>query len=76
MDEKDFEAAERLEQLERQSGIEKARRRSHLPKPTDFNGKCAECGADIPTARVVAGYFTCIDCANEMALRERLRGRE
>lgn len=76
MDEKDFEAAERLERLERQTGIEKARRRSHLPKPERFTGECAECGAEIPTARVFAGYFTCVDCANELALRERMRGRE
>ena len=75
MDEKDFEAAERMEQMERNMGIEQAHRRAHPPRPDNFHGECAECGADIPTARVIAGYFTCIDCATETARVERLRGK-
>jgi hypothetical protein len=72
VDEKDFEIAAQLEQLERDSAINKARQSARiLPAPPDFDGTC-DCGTEIPPKRIAMGYFRCVDCAFEGELKTRL----
>lgn len=73
MDEKDFEIAAQLEQMERDSAIAKVRHRAiRASPPPEFDGSCT-CGADIPPGRIAAGYWVCVDCVAEEELRNRLR---
>lgn len=72
MDEKDFERAAELEQMERQTAIDRAR--SHIARmpPPNFDGSCPECGVDIPAPRISAGYYVCVDCVEEAEYLARL----
>lgn len=72
MDEKDFETAAELELMQRQSGIERARKAANSERPPDFDGTCPECGSDMDPARVAVGYYVCVDCVTEQELRKKL----
>jgi RNA polymerase-binding transcription factor DksA len=75
MDEREFEIAAWLEQMERDQAIHTTRKRAVTPPlPDDFDGSCPECGADIPEARVAAGYGVCVDCVCESEHRRRTQG--
>lgn len=67
MDENVFLMAEALAQSNVEAGIRRAV--SQLPKqPPGFNGRCVDCGEDIPAARLSFGAVTCVYC---QTLRER-----
>lgn len=72
MDEKDFEIAAQLEQMARENAIAKARKQAHSEPPAGFDGTCPLCEAEIPPARIAAGYYICVDCATGQEHRSRL----
>jgi RNA polymerase-binding transcription factor DksA len=71
VDEREFEIAAELEELERQSGIFQAQRAVKVTRPETFDGHCVLCEADIPPARVACGYFQCVDCVGEFERRKK-----
>lgn len=69
MDESFFEAAERAAL----SALEEARKKLRLPvRSESFDGKCIECGEDVPVARAALGYDHCIYCQTSKEQRSRL----
>ena len=50
-----------------EDGIKRVR--ANLPKPpANFDGKCEDCGEEIPQARIDFGAVTCVPC---QTIRER-----
>lgn len=50
---------------EAELGIALKQIRNNLPhQPDNFNGRCEDCGNDIPPARVNTGAITCLPCQN------------
>lgn len=69
MDEKDFERAEKLARAEIDNAIDRSRRSE--PPPFDWDGEtCSQCGEEVPEARLLLRFHTCVDC---QALREKRR---
>jgi len=60
MDEKFLERAEELTYENTRIMIERAGTLSK--KPDGFIGDCGECGNKIPPARVLLGYYICVEC--------------
>jgi hypothetical protein len=71
MDEKDFEIAALLELMQRESGIEQARKTMQHVVPPDYDGSCLECGSPVEPGRVALGYYVCVFCVAEQELRRK-----
>jgi RNA polymerase-binding transcription factor DksA len=73
MDERYLEHAERLTYAQAQEEQERIRR--ELAKraiPPDWDDSCEECGAEVPSERVVAtGSTLCVDCKTDQEYRNR-----
>ena len=70
MDENFLERAEELTYENTRIMIERAGTLSK--KPDGFDGSCGECGAKIPAARVVLGYYICVGCQSTKERNRRL----
>ncbi len=61
MDENVLLMAEALALSGVEDGVKRAR--ANLPKqPANFDGKCEDCGEEIPQARIDFGAVTCVYC--------------
>ena len=63
MDESHLELADAQMNSIIESGISRARIMRKAPE--GFEGDCV-CGAEIPPARVTAGYFNCVPCQEKL----------
>jgi RNA polymerase-binding transcription factor DksA len=70
MDEKDLEQASKLEEADRQIGIERARR--SIYRPANFNGFCMDCNDTIPSARLNTGAARCMECQERFELKQKI----
>lgn len=72
MDEFHFELAARVEQAQRERGIDLARAKAQHARPADFDGSCTLCSEPVKPGRIDAGFFVCLDCAEAAELEEKM----